>query len=218
MPISLVVFDLDGTLINTIGDIHHALNLALLDLNMPPCTQADTIRLIGTSVDDMLEGALPIDQKHRLSDLRKKYQWQSQQRADYSSELYPGVEDTLKTLQSWGIQMAVLTNKPQLPAQRVIDRFKLTSYFQIIAGPDTFGAHKPNPKGLNTLISTYGINSASTVMIGDSEPDILVGQRANTRTIALSQGYRSAAQLQELHPTAIAASMKEALAHLQTWI
>jgi len=206
-PLKLAVFDLDGTLIDTIDDIRFALNTTLAHYKFPPLTKPEVMAAIGDSVDQMLKTAVRHSPEVDITEFRAHYRDLYRSQIDAHSQLYDGVRDVLDQLRSDGIKMAVLTNKPENPARRLITLFKLGHYFEIVAGPDTYNSQKPDPVGLQSIMSAVGATPQETVMIGDGDTDVLTGKAAGTRTISLTYGYRNHATLAALNPDAIADSM-----------
>ena len=198
-PITTLVFDLDGTLVDTIEDIRGALNAALTAFGKPPISTPTVIGMIGGGVDDMLSDAIgnaPIV----FDDFKAKYRQHYRENIDKFTTPYTGIPELLQTLHTAGIQMAVLTNKQTEPAKRLIALFGFNAYFKIVAGPDHYGVHKPDPAGLLRLMADLGTTPDATVFIGDSEPDIQVAAGAGVRCVAVGYGYRDSGVLASLAP------------------
>jgi phosphoglycolate phosphatase len=199
LPINTLVFDLDGTLVDTIEDIRGALNSALTTFGKEPLSTLAVIGMIGGGVDDMLREAIgetPIV----FEDFRACYRQYYRNNIDKFTVPYAGIQPLLHTLHGAGIQMAVLTNKQTEPAKRLITLFGLNAYFKIVAGPDHYGVHKPDPAGLLQLMTDLGTTPEETLFIGDSEPDVQVAAGAGVRCVAVGYGYRDSAVLASLHP------------------
>jgi phosphoglycolate phosphatase len=215
--VSLVVFDLDGTLVDTLDDIGSALNLTLASYNVPAMTRADIMAGVGDGVDDLLRAAIgtnPIV----LTEFRERHRQNYRKNINAHGKLYDGVHDVLQFLSDQPIPVAILTNKPELPAKRLIQLFEIERHFKIIAGPDTYGVHKPRPEGLQAIMKELNVAPEKTVMIGDGDTDVMTGKDAGTRTISVTYGYRSAEVLAALNPDALADSMSMVQSVLAEWI
>lgn len=204
--ITTVVFDLDGTLVDTIEDIRGALNAALAAFSKAPVTRDEVMGMIGGGVDDMLYDAIG-DAPIAFEDFKSRYRHYYRENIDKFTQPYAGISDLLKTLHGAGVKMAVLTNKQTEPANRLIHLFGFASYFQIVAGPDYYGVHKPDPAGLIQLVADLGAMPESTLFIGDSEPDVHVAVGAGLRCVAVGYGYREMSILAGLDPWRLVADV-----------
>ncbi len=214
--IRLVVFDLDGTLVDSLADIQNALNLTLETYGVGPMSRSDVMAGIGDGVDDLLRAAIGT-QPIVLTEFRQRYKRFYQTHINAFGRLYDGVVPCLDWIKSQSIKLAVLTNKPEAPAKRLLELFGMVSYFSIIAGPDTYGVHKPDPDGLRAIMLRCQVLPEQTVMVGDGDTDVKTGLAAGTRTIAVTYGYRTADQLAALSPDAVVHSMASVQATLQHW-
>lgn len=194
------VFDLDGTLVDSLEDIRLALNVAAQLHQIPPFERHHLISWIGGGVDDLLaraRGDYAVDPQSFRAVYRHTYHDQGHRH----STLYPGVKEGLNRLQQASIPMAILTNKPEHSAVHLLQQMGIHGYFQRVAGPDTYGAHKPDPRGLCHLMQDLGATPMTTLMVGDSDTDVLAGQAARAMTVAVTYGYRSVSELEALQPT-----------------
>jgi len=213
----LLVFDLDGTLVDTVGDIGLALNKALDNFSLPAMNRTDVINAIGDGVDDMLRLAVGPNSSVSISEFRAVYREHYHGQTDANSRLFPEVDTVLKALISDGYTLAVLTNKPELPARRVLGHFGIAEYFSIIAGPDTYQSTKPSPDGLLSIIQDSGIIPSRAVMIGDGDTDVRAGKAAGTFTISVTYGYRSESVLESYNPDAVCRSLIDVLDVVRLW-
>lgn len=204
--VTTVVFDLDGTLVDTIEDIRAALNTSLVAFDKPPLDTPSVIAMIGGGVDDMLLEAIGYDQ-HIFDDFKQMYRAYYRKNIDQFTRPYPGISALLRHLFEHGIRLAVLTNKQTDPAKRLVTLFGWAPYFSVVAGPDHYGVHKPDPRGLQRLMHDLETTPEATLFVGDSEPDVSVAQAAGVRCIAVGYGYREPALLQSLSPWAFAADV-----------
>jgi phosphoglycolate phosphatase len=179
----LLVFDLDGTLIDSRKDLANSVNALLIHLGRPELPDDVIASYIGDGASMLVRRALgdPQDEAFIEESLRYFLDYYRIHKLDYT-HLYPGVLDALKSLAEaaeGGLRkMAVLTNKPVAPSQEICDALGLSPYFFRIYGGNSFSTKKPDPLGLNTLIREAGADPFETVMIGDSDVDILTARSA----------------------------------------
>ncbi|HWV55109.1 phosphoglycolate phosphatase [Pseudorhodoplanes sp.] len=192
-PPPIVIFDLDGTLIDTAPDLIQTLN-AILETESIPALAFETARpMIGGGVRPLLEQALAEQGKHpgeaAMDRLFESYIRRYQDHiADYSRP-YPGLEGALDRLDADGFTLAVCTNKYEALSLRLLDALGLTSRFAAICGQDTFPMKKPDPETLRLTIARAGGDIARAVMVGDSETDVNVARAAGIPVIGVDFGY-----------------------------
>lgn len=189
--IRLIVFDLDGTLIDSRRDLAISINAMLTEFDRQPLPEEIIAEYIGDGAGMLVRRALgdPDDEKFVEKALASFLTHYRTHMLDYTY-VYDGVFPALDALQS-GRQLAILTNKPVRPAQAICDALKLSRYFFRIYGGNSFATKKPDPEGLTTLISEAGVLPEETVMVGDSDVDILTARRAKTWAIGCRYGLSS---------------------------
>src|SRR5215475_170791 len=189
--IRLIVFDLDGTLIDSRKDLANSINAMLTEFNREPLPEEIIAEYIGDGAGMLVRRALgdPDDEKLVESALTSFLDHYRTHKLDYTY-VYDGVFTALEALKT-DRQMAVLTNKPVRPAEAICDALGLSPYFFRIYGGDSFVTKKPDPEGLTTLIREAGLQPEETVMVGDSDVDILTARRAKTRAIGCLYGLSS---------------------------
>lgn len=187
-----LVFDLDGTLIDSVPDLHACIN-RLLDsegrrlLEIPELT-----RMVGDGVPALVRrayeatGGLPEDFEARVQRYLELY---GAALADRTVP-FPGVPETLEQLERAGHRMAVCTNKPHGPSVEILEALGLARFFAAVAGGDSLPVRKPDPGHLLGLLEMLDSGPDRAVMIGDSLNDIQVATNAGVRSIAVSYGYR----------------------------
>jgi phosphoglycolate phosphatase len=189
----IVVFDLDGTLVDTAPDLVDTLNLILQREALPPLAYDEARMLIGGGVKPMLERALA-GQNRALpaAEIDALFASFLDHYADHiadRSRVFPGVEAALAHLAGNGCRLAVCTNKLEWLSLRLLDALDLRKYFAAICGQDTFGVKKPDPEVLRRTVAAAGGEIAHAVMVGDSETDIRLAQAARVPVIAVDFGY-----------------------------
>lgn len=187
-----LIFDLDGTLIDSAPDLAAALNKVLIEARRDPVTLHQVTQMIGDGVATLVErgfeatGGAPDDPGHHLDRFHHHYN----NATAALTALYPGVLDTLQALRAGGYRMGLCTNKPAQPTASVLDAFGLTEFFEAVAGGDTFPVRKPSPGHLLGLLRQMQVDPEHAVMIGDSPNDVQVALNAAVPVIAVSYGYR----------------------------
>lgn len=187
--IKLIVFDLDGTLINSLADLTDAVNHTRTSFNMSALTEYEVKECIGEGAKRLVELALP-----GLSEAEVQVALQSFM--DYSSkhivdktELYPDVIATLSTLKKKGYILTVASNKNEPHCKEILRILNADHYFDAILGAESAAERKPSPAPILHLMKQFAVSAPETVMVGDSINDILSGKRAGVMTIGCAFGY-----------------------------
>jgi|SRR5262245_52853584 len=188
-----VVFDLDGTLVDTAADLVGALNHVLAAEGLRPVAYAEARNLVGGGTRVMVERGLKA--RGRLLPATELERIVRDFIAHYSSHIaeqsrpFPGVEAALDALALGGCRLAVCTNKLEWLSRRLLDALGLTARFAAICGAETFGISKPDPRILRETIALAGGHAVRAVMIGDSITDITAARNAGIPVIAVDFGY-----------------------------
>ena len=195
MPIKLIIFDLDGTLVDTVQDITNALNHALFSHDIKTLTVRETTKLVGEGVTRLVEKVLPEGKEHLKDDVMRKFlEYYSEHLIENSKE-YPHVRETLENLNQF--KKAVISNKREALSRRLLEELDLAKYFDLIIGSDTAGERKPSPIPILYVISKLGLSPEESIVVGDSYYDIEAGKRAGTKTVAVTYGYQPKELLEE---------------------
>ena len=188
-----IVFDLDGTLVDTAPDLTSALNLVLAGEGLPAVADDDARRMIGGGSRRMIERALiaqgrnvPSAEVDRIFGMFIDHY--GAHIADRSRP-FPHLESVLQRLGGEGFRLAVCTNKLEWLSVRLLDTLNLSRYFAAICGHDTFGIQKPDPQMLRLTIRRAGGQVQRAIMIGDSLTDVRTARAANVPVIAVGFGY-----------------------------
>lgn len=192
-PFDIVLFDLDGTLVDSARDLAPAVNHALGVIGRDPVTESATRNMIGGGTDMMLTRALEatgglVDHEtyKTLSEALLEFYWAN---IAVNTVPYPGCLGALDVLSARGCKLAVVTNKSEKPARQLLDALDMTDRFAAIYGGDTLGREraKPKPDILQAAIADCGGGKA--VMIGDSTYDVRAGKAAGLPVITCRYGY-----------------------------
>jgi phosphoglycolate phosphatase len=195
MTIKLIMFDLDGTLVNTAQDITNALNFAIKPYGMKILTVEDTIQLIGEGISRLVEKILSMENMHLKSAIMNRFlEYYSEHLIEYSKE-YPHVKETLENLTT--VKKAVISNKREDLSKRLLEELGLSEYFDLIIGSDTTGERKPSPVPVLYVVNKLGSSGDESIIVGDSNYDIEAGKKAKVKTVAVTYGYRPRESLTE---------------------
>jgi phosphoglycolate phosphatase len=223
-PFKLVIFDLDGTLVDSVPDIAWSLNATLAEAGLPPLPVEAVGRLVGDGAAKLIEGALPpartepetdrptdLDEQRALvARLLARYQLNYAEHLCVDTRLYPGVIDLLDALPRAGIAAAVLTNKPGALARGLLDALSIADRFDVVLGEGDGLPRKPDPGAARSIIERVGADAAGTVVLGDGLPDVRMARAVPCRAVAATWGYSAAAALRAESPTFMAISPAEA--------
>ena len=209
MDKQLLIFDFDGTLIDSVPDLADATNAMLTTLGKTPYP-IETIRnwvgngskvlveraLVGKI--EVLEGELTVEE----ADHAEQVFFDAYKNLSGSKTVaYPDVDSGLKKLKSAGFTLALVTNKPIRFVPKILQSFGWQDLFSEVLGGDSLAQKKPDPTPLLHVCEALNVASTQAVMIGDSRNDILAGQNANMDTLGLSYGYNYGQDIRELNPT-----------------
>ena len=215
----LIVFDLDGTLVDTAPDLINALNFILAREGLPPVPLHSARTMIGAGARKLIERGLESEDRNvspaelaRLTDDFINYY--AEHIADVSRP-FDGLEPALDDLKSRGHRFAVCTNKLEWLSKRLLDRLNLSERFAAICGADTFGVAKPDPAILRQTVARAGGEMSSTIMVGDAGPDVGVARRAGVPVIGVSFGYTEVPIL-DLKPDRVIDRMSELRAAIES--
>jgi phosphoglycolate phosphatase len=209
---STIVFDLDGTLIDTAPDLIHTLNLILAQEGLPAVPYAAARNLIGGGAKVMIERALAAEGRDATdAEMERLYAafigYYSAHIADRSRP-FPGLDWALDDLSAAGHRLAVCTNKLEWLSLRLLTALNLTQRFAAICGPDTFGVQKPDPEIFRQTVQRAGGEQARAIMIGDSKTDIHTARAARAPIVAVDFGYTDV-PIASLQPDRIISSFAE---------
>ncbi len=184
MPLDTFLFDLDGTLVDSVADLATAVNLLRAELNLEPIKQETVRRYVGDGARMLVRRALPED-LHREAHLERFLFYYRAHLLD-QTRTYPGIMEFLDSREP--ARMAVVTNKPYLLTMELLYGLNLTSYFGAIIGGDSCRAKKPDPLPVRTALRQLDAHPRRAVMIGDHHTDLHSGQSAGLATCFCTWG------------------------------
>lgn len=207
-----VVFDLDGTLVDTAPDLINALNFVLDREGLPPVPLASARNMIGAGARKLIERGLELEGRFAsIEDINRLtgdfIDYYAAHIADLSRP-FEGLEGALDDLQGLGYRFAVCTNKLEWLSKLLLDRLGLSSRFSAICGADTFGISKPDPAILQQTIARAGGQLSQAIMVGDAGPDIGVARRAGVPVIGVEFGYTEV-PMADLKPDRLISHMRD---------
>ena len=210
------IIDLDGTLVDTVGDFEVALRLALADLGWPPVPHDFIARTVGKGSEHLLTMTLAeVGAPAALYDQAwSRYQHHYMAVNGQHSEVYPGVFEGLDSLRGAGLKLACLTNKPTAFARPLLLAKGLDGYFTAVFGGDAFARKKPDPLPLLQTCLALGSHPARTLMVGDSSNDAAAARAAGCPVVLVSYGYNHGQPAASAHPDAVL----DSLAELPAWL
>lgn len=193
MAVTTLFFDLDGTVSNNFDGIARCLNYALQKLGFPQLADSEVKPFVGPPFRESLPRAFPgIDTEAALHYYRHRYEhtgWAE-------NSLYDGIEDAIRQLHLQGFTIALCTSKPRVFAEKILDHFDLTRYFDGIHGPEFDGRFDQKTDLLAHLVNHYKVAPANAVMIGDRDKDVEAALHAGTHSLGVLWGFGSHEELQ----------------------
>jgi phosphoglycolate phosphatase len=216
----LIVFDLDGTLVDTAPDLVGALNFVLQREGLPLVPMASARTMIGAGARKLIERGFELDGRSMsvrdLDRLTGDFIAYYQDHIADASQPFDGLLAALDELENQGFRFAVCTNKLEGLSRLLLDKLEMTARFAAICGADTFGVSKPDPTILRQTVLRAGGALSGAIMVGDSGPDIGVARRAGIPVVGVTFGYTDV-PIAELKPDAVIAHMRhlpDAIGHL----
>jgi phosphoglycolate phosphatase len=202
VPIKGVIFDLDGTLINSIPDIHKSLNIVLRSNHLDMISLHDCEKMVGNGLHDLIHDVLPAERRNavfidRLVDeMRTVYSrhWMD------AAHLYSGIEKLLDILIEQKIRLAVLSNKHERTTQMMVSQLLSKWKFLVVAGATDSRPLKPHPDAVHHVIARMNLDSNECIFVGDGETDVIAARQAGVLSSAVCWGYRSKELLSSLKP------------------
>ena len=184
-----VLFDLDGTLVDSLDDLTAAVNHLLADFGKPVLNTDAVRRMIGKGARNLVQQALSTDAPESVErGLQLFLAYNARHIAD-KSRLYPGARETLEQLAAAGMRLAIVSNKNEALSRLILQTLHVEQFFSVISGGDSHAELKPSPLPLLRVMEQLGTTLESTAMVGDSINDILAGRRAGMITIGCNWGF-----------------------------
>jgi phosphoglycolate phosphatase len=187
----LVIFDLDGTLIDSSRDLANSVNATRAHLHLPPLENETVYSYVGNGAPVLIRRALGPDYTDdEVQDALLYFLGYYRDHMLDHTALYPGVREVLDRLRDAGVSMAVLTNKPVRFSQAIIDGLGLQEHFCRVYGGNSFEQKKPHAIGIETLMAECGATRDETLMVGDSSVDVQTARNAQVKVCGVTWGFQ----------------------------
>jgi phosphoglycolate phosphatase len=193
--IQLVIFDLDGTLIDSRLDLVHSVNAALRHIGRPELPEDVIASYVGDGAPILIQRALggeQVDDATVRRGLEFFLKYYREHKLDHTT-VYPGIAQALAAIQSSSNgtprKLAVLTNKPVVPSRAIVEALGLGQFFSQIYGGNSFITKKPDPEGARKLLEEYGVQPQNAAIVGDSHVDVETGRNAGMATVGVTYGF-----------------------------
>ncbi len=209
-----LIFDLDGTLIDSKLDLALSVNATLAELGRPPLPHEQIFSYVGQGAPALIARALGSDASEQdcMIGLEFFIKYYSAHKLD-NTDLYPGVRETLDALK--GMPMAVLTNKPVRVSRSIIQELGVAGHFRFVYGGNSFERKKPDPMGVESILRDFGSAPAQAMIVGDSEVDVQTARNSGTWACGVTYGFGSH-RLAEFPPDLLVDNLTELLPHLSS--
>jgi phosphoglycolate phosphatase len=205
-PPASVVFDLDGTLLDSYAAIHECLSLVLAAFGRPAVTPAETRRMVGHGLEALVARAVGAENVPAgVKIFRDRYEVIGPE----SSTLLPGADAVTRRLVEAGIPMAIASNKPARFSREILEALGILSRFAFVGGPDSGFPPKPAPHMVFMALATMGAAGSGSVYVGDMPVDIATARAAGIPVIAVPSGSASAAELEAVSPDLLIRDLNE---------
>ena len=210
----LMLFDLDGTLIETAPEICDAVNDTLRQFHLPVVSQQQVNDWIGHGTRTLLIQALAfagdttvdtVRQSDSLALIAAEFDQHYLRRCGTRSHLYPQVREVLQALRAQGVKLAVVTNKESRYTTTVLDAHQLTPVFDRVVSGDTLAAKKPDPAGINSCLAQFQVERGRTLFVGDSSIDVATARNAGVPVWVLPYGYNMGEPIEACAPDRVIA-------------
>ncbi|MBZ4686208.1 MAG: HAD-superfamily hydrolase, subfamily variant 1 [Desulfomicrobiaceae bacterium] len=216
MPFQAVLFDMDGTLLDTLEDIAHAMNHALSEHRLPTHPVSAYRHFVGSGAPELAARALPPDAPHGLRrQVLEAFLTRYRQAWNIHTRLYAGIPELLDFLCAQGLAMAVLTNKPQEFAEQCMHAYLASWPFAVMRGMDAHTPPKPHPAGPRRIMEHLGIAAEGFLYLGDTDVDMLTARAVGMHAVGVTWGFRPEAELRAAgaqtiihHPMELAALLE----------
>ncbi|MCM1290910.1 MAG: HAD family hydrolase [Prevotella sp.] len=210
----LVIFDLDGTLLNTIGDLGASTNYALKQMGYPEHPLSAYKFMVGNGVRKLMERAQPDADASEIDELLRHFREHYDEHCTDTTEPYPGIVELLYELISKGIALAVASNKYQQATERIINHFFTDIPFVAIKGQIAERPVKPDPSIIFSILNDYPTAKKDILFVGDSAVDIETARRGCVENVGVTWGFRPVSELRKAYADHVVSQPNEILKYI----
>lgn len=216
-----LLFDLDGTLLNTGADLAAACNAVRKELALGPLPAERLIQFVGKGADRLIHRCLTdsfdgLATPELFARARREFDHHYSRLNGMHTSVYPGVIEALEVFKQRGLRLACVTNKPEAFTHPLLERFALHAFFDPIVGGDTYPVRKPDPTALLAVARGWGIDPRECVMVGDSENDVQAARNAGMQVWVVPYGYNEGRAIGLCRPDGIVERLDQLPAVLGT--
>ncbi|WP_252176283.1 phosphoglycolate phosphatase [Endozoicomonas sp. 4G] len=217
-PVQLIMYDLDGTLVDSVPDLTIALDKMLADLNLPAAGNEKTRLWVGNGLSSLVKRALADDitgdqpgvvEKEFFASALERFQHHYTIEVGQHSTLYPGVFTFLSQVHKAGIKQAVVTNKSKTFTDSLLKHMDIDVFFELSLGGDSLKEKKPHPLPLQYTMKHFDCNMQNSLMIGDSSNDVKAAKAADVKIVGVPYGYNHGKPIESAHPDCIVESLTD---------
>ncbi len=199
MKFDLIIFDLDGTLVNSIPDLTDSLNHVAKLHSLPYFNEKQVAESVGGGIKKLIQTAFNIQQNDvKFQEFFNEFMNHHEKNITNRSHLYKNSLEILNFYKDK--KLAILSNKVDYLTKQVVVDFKIDNYFDFVLGATKTLQKKPSGEPIEYILNQLNVHPSAAIMVGDSEPDIMCAKNAGIKTVALTCGYRTANQLKPLKP------------------
>ena len=191
-----ILFDLDGTLLDTSRDINAVLNDALSHFGLVKISLSDTLRYVGNGARELVRRAIGVENAGRLDEINDYYVAEFDKCDNERATIYEGEAHALRAFKDKGIKLGILSNKPQAAAEHVYELFFKEYSFDFVQGQKEGFGLKPSPEGVYAALSALKVKKEECLFVGDGETDVKTAENAGVDGVSVLWGFRTRAQLE----------------------
>lgn len=198
--IKLCIFDLDGTVLDTVGSIAHFANEALQNNGIEPIDTKEYNYLAGRGIANLVRGMLDFRGCYSEETYKKVYHdYDTAYNANpsYKSKVFDGLKEVLDTIKARGVRIAIVSNKPDFAARSVVNELYGENYFDFVSGQVPGGVLKPDPAVVLSVMDRFGASHDECIYVGDTSTDMQTGKNAEIYTVGVLWGFRGRDELVE---------------------